>query len=103
MNDGIKVFRDAGVTFPIRNVGYGVDTAQFANVSNDAVNTLRKQLGIAEDAIVIGYIGRLKYMKGVDLLLDAFARLAREKPRARLMLVGSGEEEIMLRSKSAQL
>ncbi|MEH1124961.1 glycosyltransferase family 4 protein [Micromonospora sp. CPCC 206061] len=37
------------------------------------------------------YVGRMLAQKGVPLLIDAFARVAREQSRATLTLVGSGE------------
>lgn len=45
------------------------------------------------------YIGRMMAQKGVPLLLDAFARVASEEPRATLTLVGSGplDDEIRRR------
>src|SRR5690606_26871699 len=49
---------------------------------------------------VIGYAGRLVPEKGVDLLLDAFARL---ETRARLEIVGSGSERINLEMRAGQL
>lgn len=46
-------------------------------------------------------VGNLKDQKNHPLLLDAFARLAR--PDARLMLLGQGENEGMLRDLAAEL
>lgn len=37
------------------------------------------------------YLGRLKRYKRVDLVIDAFARLAREHPGARLIVAGDGD------------
>jgi glycosyltransferase involved in cell wall biosynthesis len=39
------------------------------------------------------YIGRLVYWKGMHLGIPAFARLLKERPDARLTIVGSGPEE----------
>jgi glycosyltransferase involved in cell wall biosynthesis len=38
----------------------------------------------------IGAIGRLETQKGFDILLDAFARIRKERPDAALLLVGEG-------------
>ncbi|MYE10862.1 MAG: glycosyltransferase family 4 protein [Gammaproteobacteria bacterium] len=46
---------------------------------------------------VILYVGSLIAHKGVDVLLRAFSRVAREIPEATLWLVGSGPEEKRLR------
>jgi glycosyltransferase involved in cell wall biosynthesis len=49
---------------------------------------LRRLAGIAPDAPVVGYVGRLCPTKGLDVLLDATARLRRGRPDARLVVVG---------------
>jgi glycosyltransferase involved in cell wall biosynthesis len=40
----------------------------------------------------VGFAGRLVPLKGADVLLRAFARVAAEMPEARLVVVGDGEE-----------
>jgi glycosyltransferase involved in cell wall biosynthesis len=56
----------------------------------------RKNWGVAEADVVILTIGHAAPVKGWDLLLRAFCRVAEVEPRARLVLVGSysvgGEE-----------
>jgi glycosyltransferase involved in cell wall biosynthesis len=59
---------------------------------------VRERLGWTKDYWVIGYVGRLAYVKGVDLLAVAFAQIRRLMPQARLLFVGSGEEEGKIRS-----
>jgi len=59
---------------------------------------VRADLGWSDVDIVVGYVGRLALIKGVDLLAAAFAELSREVPNAKLLVVGSGEEESRLRS-----
>lgn len=49
------------------------------------------------------YVGRLLEHKGVRTLLDGFAQIAGEEPRARLTLVGSGQLEKELRERIAEL
>jgi glycosyltransferase involved in cell wall biosynthesis len=38
----------------------------------------------------VGWIGHYHHVKGVDVLLDAFARIVRRRPEARLILAWSG-------------
>lgn len=52
---------------------------------------LRKKLGW-EGCAVIGFVGSFARWHGVDLLIRAFAALARDYPEARLLLVGDGAE-----------
>lgn len=49
---------------------------------------LRQQLGIDEDALVVGSIANLQYWKGIHILLEAFARVARQLPRTQLVHLG---------------
>lgn len=52
------------------------------------------------DPELVVFVGRLEYYKGVDVLLDAWDALARERPSARLVLVGAGTAEEALRAKA---
>lgn len=45
-------------------------------------------LGVPDDAPVAGFVGRLAHDKGIDELLDAFARVRCTIPAAHLLLVG---------------
>lgn len=59
---------------------------------------IRSKLGWSDEHFVLGYVGRLAYIKGVDLLAEAFRQLASKCPQARLLILGSGEEEHSIRS-----
>lgn len=52
---------------------------------------LRRAFGVADDAIVLGYLGRLVPKKGVPLMIRAFARVAPRHPRGVLALVGGDD------------
>lgn len=69
-------------------IPYGVDIARFAPMDEDARDRARATHGIDHDDIVVSYVGRLEHVKGVHLLVQAFARYAQDEPRARLVLVG---------------
>jgi glycosyltransferase involved in cell wall biosynthesis len=43
-----------------------------------------------ERSIIIGFVGRLEYQKGPDLLLKAFARASTRNSRLRLVVIGDG-------------
>ena len=53
---------------------------------------LRSQLGLAEDHTILVTAGRLNKEKGFDLALEAFSRLAAEHTRARLLILGDGDQ-----------
>ncbi|MEA3502877.1 MAG: glycosyltransferase, partial [Actinomycetota bacterium] len=64
--------------------------------------TARYELGLGTDDYVYLHFGQIRRYKGIDLLLDAFDRLARHRPEAKLLLVGApgrfeGLDEIMQR------
>ncbi len=64
----------------------GIDTA-FGDLAADA-GAFRARRGIPADARVVGFLGRLNAIKGVDLLVDAFARLHETDPQTHLLLCG---------------
>jgi len=49
---------------------------------------VRERLGLAPDDQVVLFFGSLSAYKGIDLLLDAFGRMAGNHPRARLIVAG---------------
>jgi glycosyltransferase involved in cell wall biosynthesis len=53
---------------------------------------LRRELNLAQDAEVIVSVGRFAPQKRHIDIIDAFAQLSEKYPRARLLLVGDGEE-----------
>lgn len=57
----------------------------------------RRAMRVADDAIVIGFVGRLVEQKAPEILIRAFAMTANAHPRARLALVGSGPLEETMR------
>lgn len=62
----------------------GVDTEEFF----PWISPVREQLGIPEEALVIGFAGRLTCDKGIPELTEAFERILDAEPKAYLLLVG---------------
>ena len=56
-------------------------------------SSVRAELGIAEDDIVVGTVGKLHSGKGVYTLLDAAGRIYHDFPSLRLLFVGDGPEK----------
>jgi glycosyltransferase involved in cell wall biosynthesis len=66
----------------------GVDESVFRKID---VKNLKDELGIKNE-FVIGYVGRLMQMKGLETLIKAFSLVSQNSQKAyRLLLVGSGE------------
>lgn len=49
------------------------------------------------------FVGRISPLKGADVLLEAFAILARTQPKARLVVVGDGPDRERLQARAADL
>ncbi|MFJ3793669.1 glycosyltransferase [Kitasatospora sp. NPDC090091] len=63
----------------------------------------RTELGLPQDALVVGTVGNLTPKKDQFTLLAAHAELHRHHPGARLVLIGSGPLEGQLRTRAAEL
>ncbi|MDR9469029.1 glycosyltransferase family 1 protein [Marinospirillum sp.] len=84
-------------------LGRGVDTQLFRPDRRSA--NFRRKMGIDDEQLLVGYVGRLAGEKNLPLLLKAFAAIRLQKPSARLLLVGNGpwEEEVQRRCPDALL
>jgi glycosyltransferase involved in cell wall biosynthesis len=60
-------------------------------------------MGVTDDAIVVGFVGRLVEQKAPEVLIEAFAATARMESRVRLALVGNGPLEAPMRALAARL
>lgn len=71
----------------------GIDPERFrADAAMRA--TVRHELGIPDEAVVVLFVGRLNRDKGILDLAEAFAKLAKTIPEAILLVVGPDEEGI---------
>lgn len=82
---GDKTF-DKGEVKVIRNA---IDIDEF-KFDPEARKKLRKEIGIKEDDFAIGHAGRFVEQKNHRFLIDVFAEVKKEKPNAKLVLVGQG-------------
>jgi glycosyltransferase involved in cell wall biosynthesis len=62
----------------------------------------RKQLGLKEDTYVVGTIAELRRIKGLDILLTAWADFSKNR-NVTLVIIGAGEEEENLTSLAKKL
>lgn len=75
----------------------GVDTSRFVPGERNAA---RARLGLPIDATLLGIAARLERVKGVDVALDALARLPQH---VRLAVAGAGGEAEALRAQARAL
>lgn len=69
-----------------------VDTDVFnpytATQNDAAQRALRRQLQVADDAVVVVYLGLLAPYQGIDLLLEALPQVLADIPQCHLLLMG---------------
>lgn len=70
------------------------DISQLSQPDAPRTGVLRRELGAADDDLVVLYTGNLEPYQGVDLLVDAFAIAAREEPRLRLAVIGGVPDDV---------
>ncbi|GAB3535583.1 glycosyltransferase family 4 protein [Pontibacter brevis] len=74
----------------------GIDTRFFSRSSVDEVQLqqLKEQLNIGKDDFVFVFVGRLVKDKGIQELLEVFAKLNKLHPSCKLLLVGPLEQDL---------
>ncbi|MGI9621489.1 MAG: glycosyltransferase family 4 protein [Acidimicrobiales bacterium] len=77
----------------IHLLGNGVDLERFRPPSETERAESRADLGVDEDDIVIGAVGRLVLEKGYAELFEAFGHIRRTHPTAKLVVVGPHEPD----------
>ncbi len=73
---------------------------------NTCTGKLRKELGLGEDVIVVGIVGRLVPVKNHKMFLDAanlLPGLLRDKFKIKYLIVGDGEERASLEEYAKKL
>ncbi|MEI9928836.1 MAG: glycosyltransferase family 1 protein [Sphingomonas sp.] len=83
-----ELLRSWGVTTPASIWSRGVDHARF----NPGMRSMewRRAHGIADDEVVIGFLGRLVLEKGLDVFAEVVARLEQRGVGHRVMVIGEG-------------
>jgi len=81
-------------------ISNGIDTDNYYNFSGP--KTLRSELGLSADDIVVGVVGRLAPQKGHRDLIVAAAQLAGAHPQLKYVFWGNGHLENELRDLTAQ-
>lgn len=67
-----------------------VDPAEYSKPDERAVAAIERKFRIGERDAVALVVGRMDPMKGQDVAIRAFARIAKEYPRLKLVLAGNG-------------
>lgn len=102
---GLYMFGKSGVNSDKFSILHNaVDLQEFA-YREDARKQIRGELGIPEDAFVVGHVGRFNQQKNHTFLLNVFAEVARKRDDSVLLLLGKGEllESVRQKAKSIGL
>lgn len=84
---------------PLRSRSVQIDNWVVPRAATDgARERIREAIGVRPDEYLFGALGRMEPSKGMDVLLDAFARAA--PPGSRLALVGGGRSLDALRARA---
>lgn len=94
------VLRQRGVKTPVEVVPTGVDIEHFARGDGRSV---RRKLGIPEDAFVVGHLGRLAPEKNLGFLAEAVGHFLRKNKQAHFLIAGVGPSEQDIRATCARL
>jgi len=62
---------------------------------------IRQSMNLGNEAVIL-FVGRLIYKKGVDILLEAFARVVQSVP-SQLLIAGDGPERAKLQERATRL
>ncbi len=87
----------------VRLIWNGAPLAEFAPAGRERALHVRRELGLPENAPLVGTIGRLNAQKGHRFLLDAAAMLRERLPEMRTLIVGDGDLMGDLRDQTARL
>jgi glycosyltransferase EpsD len=91
----------AGRASIVRN---GVEAKRFS-YNTHIRNSIRAQLGIENDTLVVGHIGRFYHQKNHSFLIDIFSQVNKRNSNSLLLLVGDGplKDEIKKKVKKLNL
>ncbi|MES2057671.1 MAG: glycosyltransferase family 1 protein [Pseudomonadota bacterium] len=83
-----SLIRQWGVTTPVSIWSRGVDHQRFRPGARDLA--WRRSLGIADDEVAIGFLGRLVLEKGLDIFADVVTTLRERGVKHRVLVIGDG-------------
>ncbi|WP_248730074.1 MULTISPECIES: glycosyltransferase [Halomonadaceae] len=89
-----------GANSRVTVVPSGVDTRRFGQGSGAE---LRRRLGIADTAYVVGHVGRLAKEKNLPFLARAVAKLMAERDDAHFLVVGEGDARSLMQAEAERL
>jgi len=77
-----------GVTAPVGTWARGINRVRFNPNRRD--NAWRRSLGIGDDEVAVGFLGRLVLEKGLDVFAEVVTALKRRGVAHRVLVIGEG-------------
>ncbi len=90
--------------FPWRKfivINNGIELTKFAYDSRSRIK-VRRELGISDEFLVIGMVGRLDSNKNQGFAIRIFEELNRKRKKYKIVIIGSGEDEMLLRNMASK-
>lgn len=91
--------RAAGRSLPLAVVPCGIDSSRFHPLDPDERQTIRTRYGLADGPVVLS-LSRLVPRKGMDVLIDASARLTSRIEGLQVAIGGSGRDRKRLEKRA---
>ena len=90
----------------IRVVPNGVDEEKYSPenkaLSYEKIVKFREKIGVRDDPMIL-FVGRLAWVKGADTLVRAMPIILKEIPKAKLVILGKGDQEDLINHLIASL
>lgn len=82
----------------IRVVHNGVDEKKYnpEKFGYDKIMKFKEKIGVGTDPMIL-FVGRLAWIKGADTLVRAMPMILKEIPNAKLVILGKGDQEEMIK------
>lgn len=80
------------ITIPKRVIPTGIDLAKFdrPEITEDNIEDLRQQLGIAKNETMLLSLSRISYEKNIQAVVQAMPVILEENPNVKLVIAGGG-------------
>ncbi|MFO8024264.1 glycosyltransferase family 4 protein [Thiohalophilus sp.] len=102
MESDVKRFISRKYSNKVKTLYHGVSSPPIV-VEQDYRRKLRSELGIPNDAFLVGIFGRIKHEKGQYLLIDAIKKLHKEKNDVYGLIVGNPMEKAYLHDLKSEI
>ena len=86
----------------IKIINNAIDLEKF-KFNKEKRNEIRKEIGLDEDTLLVGHIGRFVTVKNHEFLLDIFKEIHNKEKKSKLILIGRGPLEKNINRKINEL